>query len=233
MPTSIRIERIVLIFGWMNFYLILVFSASVFIPGIIGLIRYPTMDSRYYPFIYFIWAGCINEGISIALAMKSMSNYINSNIYVLLASLLLVWFFKEQRLFDRRRAEPYIVLFVFTCVWLIEVLFLKGIKEISSYFRIVFSIGVALMSIRLINTLLVSGTERIMQNALFLICLLFTFYFTYKVIVEAFWIYGLESSTSFQLLIWNISVYVNLFTNLIYAVAILWIPKRQLSILPL
>lgn len=217
----------------MNFYLILVFSASVFIPGIIGLIRYPYVDSRYYPFIYFIWAGCINEAISIALAMKSMSNYINSNIYVLLASLLLVWFFKEQRLFERSRAEFYMMLFIFSSVWLTEVLYLKGIEEISSYFRIIFSLGVVLMSIRLINTLLVAGTERILRNALFLICLLFTFYFTYKVIVEAFWIYGLKSSTSFQLLIWNISVYVNFFTNLIYAVAILWIPKRQLSILPL
>lgn len=162
-----------------------------------------------------------------------MSNYINSNIYVLLASLLLVWFFKEQRLFERNRAEFYMMLFIFSSAWLAEVLFLKGIEEISSYFRIIFSLGVVLMSIRLINTLLVSGPERILRNALFLICLLFTFYFTYKVIVEAFWIYGLRSSTSFQLLIWNISVYVNLFTNLIYAVAILWIPKRQLSILPL
>jgi hypothetical protein len=216
----------------MNFYLILVFSASVFIPGIIGLIRFQKMDTHYYPFLYFIWAGCVNEAISIALAMKSMSNYINSNIYVLLAAFFLTWFFKEQRLFDRYKGAFFLMLFTFITVWLIEVFLWKGIKEISSYFRIVFSLGVVFMSIRMINTILVSGNQKILQNALFLLCLLFTFYFTYKVIVEAFWMYGLKSSTSFQLLIWNISVYVNLFTNLIYAVAILWIPRKQLSILP-
>lgn len=189
------------------------------------------METHYYPFLYFIWAGCINEAISIALAMKSMSNYINSNIYVLVASLLLAWFFKEHKLFNRYKGSFYLVLFTFIAVWLVEVFFWKGIKEISSYFRIVFSLGVVFMSIRMINTILISGNERISKNALFLLCLLFTFYFTYKVIVEAFWMYGLRSSTSFQLLIWNISVYVNLFTNLIYAVAILWIPRKQLSIL--
>lgn len=84
----------------------------------------------------------------------------------------------------------------------------------------------------MINSILVSGIRKMMKYALFLICLAFTIYFTYKIIVEAFWLYGLESSTSFQLLVWNITVFVNLIANLMYALAIVWIPKKKPSILP-
>lgn len=217
----------------MNFYLILAFSASVFIPGIIGLIRYQKMEKQYYPFVYFIWAGCINEGISIVLAMNGNSNYINSNLYVLVAALSLTWFFKRIGLFGRTRSFFYAIMASFIIIWLVEVLWLKDINEITSIFRILFSFAITLMSITLINTLLISDTEKLLHNPLFIISTAFAIFFTYRGIVEAFWIYGLKSSTSFQLLIWNISVYVNLFTNLIYAVAILWIPKKQPSILPL
>lgn len=216
----------------MNFYVVLLFSASVYIPGIIGLIRLPKMETRYYPFLYFIWAGCINEGISITLTMNHKSNYINSNLYVLVASLFLTWFFKRNGLFGKARAAYYSLLATFTIVWLAEVLIIKDITEITSYFRILFSFITALLSISMINSILISGTDEIKKNMLFMICLAFTFYFTYRVLVEAFWIYGLKSSLDFQLLVLNVSVFVNLFTNLIYAVALLWIPRKQPSILP-
>lgn len=216
----------------MNFYLILAFSASVFIPGIIGLFRYPEMETRYYPFIYFIWAGCINEGISITLTMNGKSNYINSNLYVLIASLFLTRFFEKNGLFGKTRAVFYLILATYISVWLLEVLIFKDITEITSYFRILFSFITTLLSISMINSILISGTGEIKKDTIFMICLAFSFYFTYRVLVEAFWIYGLESSLSFQLLILNVSVFVNLFTNLIYALVLLWIPRRKLSILP-
>lgn len=216
----------------MNFYLILAFSASVFIPGMIGLIRLPQMETRYYPFVCFIWAGCFNEGISIALAMNGKSNYINSNIYVLAASLLLTWFFERNGMFGKARTTYYSLLASLILVWLVEVFWLKHITEITSYFRIIFSFIITLLSIRMVNSILVSGTGEIKRNTIFLICMAFSFYFTYRVLVEAFWIYGLKSSMNFQLLILNVSVFVNLFTNLIYAIALLWIPEKKPSILP-
>lgn len=190
------------------------------------------MEMRYYPFLYFIWAGCINEGISIVLVMNGRSNYINSNLYVLIAALCIIWFFERNGLFEKAHYIFYSFLLVYLIFWLIEVLWLRNIMEITSFFRIFFSFITTLLSIRMINSILVSGVGEIRKNAPFLICLAFTFYFLYRVLVEAFWIYGLESSIHFQLLILDVSVYVNLFTNLIYAIALLWIPKKKPSILP-
>lgn len=221
-----------LIFGWMSFYTYAFLSASVYIPGIIGLVRFNKVEASYYPFIYFVWAGCINELISIMLILNRKSNYVNSNVYVLIASILLIWFFNRNRLFGKSNFPFLFITTVLMIVWCAEIMFLKNIAEITSIFRILFSFIVTLLSIQMINTLLISGTKKLIKNSLFLICLAFALYFTYRMVVEAFWIYGLKSSTSFQLLIWDITVFVNLFTNLIYAIALLWTPKKKPSILP-
>lgn len=217
----------------MNFYVVALFSASIFIAGIIGLIRFNKIEEHYYPFLYFIWLGCINEVISFTLIMSRQSNYINNNAYVFIASLFIVWFFKNNGLFHNRIPAFYSVLAALITLWLFESFWIINIKEqIGTYFRIFSSFLTILMSIQLINTMLVAGTNNLIRNPVFLISLTFILYFTFKTLVEAFWIYGLQSSESFQLLVWNISVFVNLFTNLIYALALLWIPRKKLSILP-
>lgn len=216
----------------MNFYTYALLSASVYIPGLIGLVRFPKIDSNYYPFLYFIWSGCINELISFIMIMSSKSNYISSNSYVFLASLFLLWFFRNNDLFKNRMPAFYSLLAALITLWLFESFWIIDIEEqIGTYFRIFYSFLTILLSIQLINSLLVAGTNNLIRNALFLICLALILYFTFKTLVEAFWIYGLRSSESFQLLIWNISVFINLFTNLIYALALLWIPKKKPSIL--
>lgn len=195
------------------------------------MVRFQKIETSYHPFLYFIWAGCINELISFMLILDRKSNYVNSNVYVLIASILLIWFFNRQRLFGKSNYAFFVITAGLVTVWCAEIMFLKNIAEITSIFRIFFSFIVTLLSIQMINTLLISGTKKLIKNALFLTCLAFALYFTYRMVVEAFWIYGLKSSTSFQLLIWDITVFVNLFTNLIYALALLWTPKKKPSIL--
>jgi hypothetical protein len=53
-----------------------------------------------------------------------------------------------------------------------------------------------------------------------------------KATVNAFWLYGLTKSKEFLLQIHIIMMYTNFITNLIFALAVLWTPKKQASILP-
>lgn len=217
----------------MNFYVVVLLSASVYIAGIIGLVRFRKLKQNYYPFIFFVWAGCINELISFLLVMNKDYTYINSNIYVLVASVLILIFFKTNDLFKDNRLLYYAIFSAFIAVWLYESFFRINIhKQIASYFRIFSSLVIILLSISLINSILLSSKERISKYAPFLICVGLILFYTYKTIVEAFSIYGLESSQDFQLYVWYISVFVNFIANLIYALAVLWIPKKQPSILP-
>ena len=57
-------------------------------------------------------------------------------------------------------------------------------------------------------------------------------FFTYRAIVEVFYWIRVPFSNSFYVHVYIIMVYVNLFVNLIFALAALWIPTRQKFILP-
>jgi hypothetical protein len=56
-------------------------------------------------------------------------------------------------------------------------------------------------------------------------------FFTYAATVESFWIYGISSSGNFASRVYYIMVVINLICNLVFALAMLWIPKRQRFIL--
>lgn len=78
----------------------------------------------------------------------------------------------------------------------------------------------------MINRLIGSERKTLLKNSIFIISTIFVFYFTLKVIVEAFWVYGLNE-TNFQTNVYHISVIVNVFANLLYTIAILWMPSKQ------
>jgi hypothetical protein len=67
---------------------------------------------------------------------------------------------------------------------------------------------------------------------MFLICNAFIIYFTFKILVEAFWLYGVNESVNFQAMVFDISSYINVFTNLIYALAVLWMPMKRVFTMP-
>ena len=56
---------------------------SIFIAGIIGLVRFRKINKIYWPLIFAIWLACINEVLSYSLFINNHSTAINNNIYVL------------------------------------------------------------------------------------------------------------------------------------------------------
>lgn len=204
---------------------------SLLLAGVIGLVRFRSISPVYYPFLYFVWLGCANELLSTVLAHRGFYTTVNNNIYVLLASAIMLWFFKSIGLFDRRPRLFDLLLASFATVWLYETFVLRDIQQISSYFRMYFSFVVVLLSVSAINRILVSTTGAIHTSPVFLIATGFIVFYTYKVLIEAFWLYGLGTSHEFAAMVYQILIYIIFFVNLIYALAALWIPKQRPSIL--
>ena len=207
-------------------------SFSIYIAGIIGVVRFKKINQQYYPILYSIWLGCLNEIISISLAHNFSNSSISNNIYILVESILLIFFFKNLGLFNSRKIILYLIIAGFICEWFIENFILGQITVVSAYFSIFSSFVIVLMSINTINELIIRNSSRIFANATFLLCLGFIVFFTYQVLVYAFWIYGAQSDTGFLLNIFTILIYINLLTNLIYALAVLWMPKKLEFTLP-
>ena len=216
----------------MHFFVSIIFNFSVFIAGILGMLKYNHIHKSYYPFIYFIWAGCLNETVSLILAMNGYYTFVNNNIYVFSEALLLLWFFKNMRLFKKSTKLYYSLFISLVIFWLIENLIAGKVMSVSIYFRIFYAFIVVLLSVTIINLLIMSIRKNILTNADFLICITFILYFTFKILIEAFWIYGLNQSNRFQLLVYDIMDYINLVCNLMYAYAILWMSRKQIFTMP-
>lgn len=202
-------------------------SISIIIAAAIGAWRFRDIHPSFRPFIYCIWVGFINELLSIGLIATGHSNALNSNIYILIEAWLIVWQFYNWGLLRRHRILFPGLLTLITLVWLTENFVMGNLLQFSSWFRIIYSFILVLLSISLLNQQIVIEKEMLLKNPVALICLAFIIYYTYKVLVETFWVYGLIESANFQTKVYLIMNYINLFANLIFALAVLWMPTKH------
>jgi hypothetical protein len=210
----------------MNIYIGYLFNFSIFIGAIIGCVRFRRIHPDYYPFLILIWVGTINEIIGTILINTGHYNIVNFNTYNLVEALLVTWLFNKWRLFADNRFYHSLLL-TFSFAWLLDIIFISGFSHFNSYFRIFYSFALILMSVNMINRMLFKERIHFLRNPIFIICSGFIIFFTLTVTTEAFFVYGLKLSIAFQANITYILMFTNLFCNLIYALAILWMPRRQ------
>lgn len=211
----------------MSFYTAVVLGFVIFVPALLAFLRFKQIHCSYYPFIYLLWIGSLNELITFLLLMNHLPNAVSSNIYVLVESLLIVSFFRNYQVLRGHDKVYKALLVLITSTWLFETLVINSANEVSVYFRILYSFIVVILSISIINISLTDTRVSVLKNSDFLICACFILFFTYKIMVEMFWLYGLNTSSRFQLLIYDILNYINLFCNIVFMFAVLWMPKKQ------
>ena len=216
----------------MVYNIVTIFSFSIALAAILGILRFASINRVYYPFLYCCWIGLLNECISFVETYEGKSNAINSNIYVLLEFVLFVWQFYYWGLFGRRRSWWPVPLIIIGGIWVWENFFPYRLDRFSSYFRVSYSFALVLMSISILNRQIVREKRHLLKNPVALICLGAIIYYTYKVLVETFWLYGLNQGSVFRNNVYLILAFINLFTNVIFALAVLWMPKKLRFTLP-
>ena len=211
-----------------SYNLILVCSYSIILAVIIGLIRFRKITGAYQPFIFITIAALINELASTLLILYYKSNAISVNILNISESLLWIWQFKRWGGFDRspKRTLPLLVGGVMLA-WSIENLVFMKILAFNSIFSLLSSFMLVFLAINQVNRLIVEERGNLLKNSKFLICCGLLIFHTYKIMVESFYVMKLNESNEFLSNIFIILVFVNLFVNLLYALATLWIPTRQ------
>jgi hypothetical protein len=210
----------------MDYALVKVSAYSIVLAALIAAFRCRSVGRENHPFLVLMWVALLNELLSDIVIGYFHTNSVNSNIYVLVEALIVVWQFSRWRLFPGTR--PYLwIAGLLAAFWIGENLVYSNLRVFNSYFRVVYALVIVLLSIQLVNKLIVAEQRSLLRNAIFLICLGFTLFYTYKIMVEIFWIYGLNASRDFRSKVFFISNFVNLFSNLIFAVAILWMPRKR------
>ena len=203
---------------------------SIVIAAVIAIIRFKAIIKSFHPFILFIWLGCINETVSLILIYSARSNAINSNIYVLFEyGILLFQFYKWN---DSPFKKYLFFLLTGIAVWCADNVIINELNENNSIFRIFYSFVIAFFSVNQINKIIIYERRSLVSNAEFLICITFLGYYSIKAFVEVSNAFHLALSNLFYRELWMILYFVNFLSNIMYAIAILCIPKKQEFTLP-
>lgn len=210
-----------------TYYDAVILGYSIAIAAAIGLIRYKVTTLAYQPFFYILWLGLTNHTLSVILNETVRNNSINSNIYVFLESLLYMWLFKNWGAFRKKSKMLYILVILLVSVWVADNLIWHRLTTVNSIFRVVYSFVLIFLSIEQLNTLIAISRKNLLFNSCFVICCGIIIYCSYKATIEVFYLIRLKASNSFYINIFTILVFVNLFVNLLFAWATLWIPKKQ------
>jgi len=208
------------------------FSFSILIATVIGWDRFERIDPAYYPFLYILSIGLLNEVVSVVLVSTGHHSAINNNIYAFFEPLFIFWLFKNLGIFERANYLFVALLLIVPLIWFIENFFIVTITQYTFYYRIFYSFVIVLISIHTINSLIMTERKNLIKNSIFLLCVGFVIYYTFSVLVQAFWLYGLNVSRDFTIKVIAILLFINLFANLIYALAVLWMPTRHRFTLP-
>ncbi len=203
-------------------------SLSVMVPAITGAIRFRSIANENRPFLYFIWLGLFTELLTYFVINRVGNNTLVANCYVLVESLLLLWQFRRWGLWAVTRYRYTLLLILLPAIWIASSFFVPPSKSINSYYRVFYSLVVVLSAVEVLNRLVFSENKRSAYRYRFLICCAFIILYAYNILVESFYIYPLSISPQFSRSLFDIKAWCNFVINLVYAVAIIWIPRKKI-----
>ena len=200
---------------------------SIIIAAIIGCIRFNSINSSFYPFVLVVIGGFCNHTLSFLLIKFLQSNTVNGNIYVLLESLCYLWLFINWKLFNKKLWPAFALMTVLLCIWILDNLIIHSLYIPNALFRIVSSLIIVFCAVEQLVQLIPKAKGNLLKNAIFIICSGLLLHFSFKACIEVFFLISKNVSLHIQTNIYSVLIYVNCFVNLLFAWAMIWIPRKQ------
>jgi len=214
----------------MDATLIYIFSLSSIFAMIIGIVRFRNINPAYYPFIYNITCGFLVEVTVRELTKAGKPDILISllNIYTLIDCCLFTWLFHNWGLFNRNRKVFLSILTAIFVVWFVISVFPIGkITTPNRYFRIVYSFALIFFSVSTFNKMIVQERGNIFKNAKFWICIGIIIFYTFFTLICVAGVSWQHVSSVFRRNLQSINVFSNCLVNILYAIAMLWIPRNK------
>ena len=210
----------------MLYQIYVIFSFSIVIAAVIGGIRFRKMDPTYHPFVLLTWLASCNEILSYIFGLFKITTNLNNNVYVLFEAFLLLWQAKKWKVFEARNGLYIALQLGLLLCWLIDAFFSHGLLNLLSIYRVISGALMVVIFIGYSNSLLFQFSKPAARDSSFLISLGLIFFFSVKIPGEIFWWQGVTSSDRYLRGLYNVIIFINLFVNLLYIIAVLWIPKK-------
>ena len=206
-----------------------ILSMSIIFPLIIGIVRWKVIDSSYYPFLYNMLAGLMVE-----IIIKILNNPTGItkavNIFSLIDFCLFAWLFHNWGLFNQNKRIFLIIIFSACTAWVYITFFVTRFQHMNNPFMLIYSAALIFLSVTTFNKIVVQQRINIFTNARFWICIGIIIFYSFFILTRAT---DLSTgvlkhvSRSFKDNLQLINTYSNLLVNLLYAVAVIWIPRKK------
>ncbi len=190
------------------------------------MVRYKKIVSTYHPFIFIIIAAFFSELTGLISERLYKTNAVPANIYSLVECLLWLWQFRRWGGGFKKKWMSVVLVIAMISFWSIET-FIQGVTNFNSAFSIFYSFILIFLAINQVNKLIVEEKNNLLKNSKFLICAGILLFYSYNILVGSFYVLNMKESDTFLANVYYILMYVNLFVNLLFALATLWIPTRQ------
>lgn len=212
-----------------------VLSLSIVFAVVIGIVRFRKADPAYYPFLYRIFLVLLVE-ITARLFFLSADprNFtVVINTFSILDYCLFTWLFHNWRLFNGNRTVFVSFLGIGIVAWVIITLVLQNIHTPNFGFRVFYPAILIAFSVNTFNKAVVNDRGNIFRNPKFWICLAIIIFYTFFILVCMVNLNLFRYVTKpFRQNLQEINVCSNILANFLYAVAILWIPRKQNFMMP-
>lgn len=207
--------------------ILFIISLSISFPLITCAIIYQKIDRERFP-IYPIFIctalGLLLEVCSFTLG-ESYSFIILLNIYILIEFILMrIQFYFWTKHFNSNFPIKSVVGAVI--IWGICVFILENIGQRNLQFIIIYSFALIITGINVMNKLIFSN-KSLTKNFLLLFCVSIIVTYTVAIIVEFFCNYNKVFTVNFIINVFYIKSILNALSNLMIAIALLCIPKKQ------
>jgi hypothetical protein len=210
-----------------EFAIVTACSHTAAVPAIIGMMRYRRILKAYHPFVIVLLLGWLNELISTLLIVAKQGNSVNSNIYVLAEFLGILLLFRNWGTNPKRFLFYKLAGIAITFIWVLDNLILHRLSETNAGYRLCYSLLLAFLSVDQINHVVIIERTPIVRNPKFMICCGVLLYFTFRGLTESLMLFHLDLSTGFYSKYFLVLVVVNVIANLLYSIAVVWMPTRQ------
>lgn len=207
-----------------------ILSMSIVFPLFIGIVRWKQMDTSYYPFIYNLFAVFMVEVI-IKLLNNHPTGIVNAvNVFSLADFCLFAWLFHNLGLFNGNKKIFLLILIAAGIAWVYITFFVTRFSNINNPYLLLYSAALIFFSVTTFNKIVVHQRINIFTNARFWICIGIIIFYSFFILTRAT---DLSTgvlkhvSKSFKDNLQLINTYSNLLVNLLYAVAVIWIPRKK------
>jgi hypothetical protein len=208
-----------------------ILGLSIVFAVIIGIIRFKVIDKSYHPFIYLNAISLLVEVLTYALPQVGQNSVtvIIANIFSFTEFYFFTWLFHNWGLFNFKKRIFILVCSIYFLAWVGFIFCFGGIKHYDLYFPVIASVTIIFFAVTVFNKFIVQDRTPFIKNPKFWIVTGIIIFFAFYVLITSthLSLFGKQTSEKLAVELHKIVVYPNLLVNLMYAIAVLCIPKKK------